>query len=341
MSLKVAVFASKRYDMNSLTDANNELRTARPDEAVEFSFLEPRLDSTTAALAAGHDAVCIFVNDVCDREALEQLKSNGVKYIALRCAGFDNVDLAAAADLGIRVARVPAYSPDAVAEFAVGMILTIVRKYHKSYSRVREGNFLLDGLVGFNLSGKTVGILGTGKIGLLTGRILARGFGCRVIAYDVFPSKQAEEYGISYVDTLKEMLEQSDIVSLHCPLMDSTKYIINDETLGQMKRGAVLVNTSRGALIDTIALIRALKRGHLGAVGIDVYEKESAYFFADSSDKIIYDDNFARLLSFYNVFVSGHQAFLTDEALKNIADTTLSNLRAFETKGECVNEVKA
>jgi len=263
----------------------------------------------------------------------------GVKYVALRCAGFNNVDLHAAQSHGLKVVRVPAYSPEAVAEFAVGMILTVVRKYHKSYIRVREGNFLLDGLLGFNLHGKTVGIVGTGKIGLLTGKILAKGFGCNVLGYDLFHNDMAKENGIVYVNTMEELLSCADIVSLHCPLTETTKYMVNDTTLGQMKKGAVLINTSRGALIDTTALIRALKSGHLGAVGLDVYEKESAYFFSDSSSKVIYDDNFARLLSFYNVFVSGHQAYLTTEALKNIADTTISNLQALELKGTCDNEV--
>ncbi|KAG0642847.1 hypothetical protein HOY80DRAFT_1014290 [Tuber brumale] len=344
-SHRLGLAPSTRYDIDSFRDANN-------NTGIELNFLESRLEKSTVPLAAGHDAVCIFVNDYCDADVLEGLANLGVvclrssvhsillrqitsnisfiafqKCVALRCAGFNNVDLQAAERLGIEISRVPAYSPEAVAEFAVGMIMTIVRKYHKAYSRVREGNFLLDGLLGFNLFQKTIGIIGTGNIGLLTGKILAKGFGCNVIAYDLYPAKQADEYGIRYVDTLEELLRQSDIISLHCPLTVGTKYMINNTTLGQMKRGAILVNTSRGALIDTAALISALKSGHLGAVGLDVYEKESAYFFADSSAKIIYDDNFARLLSFYNVFISGHQAFLTVEALKNIADTTLQNLQ--------------
>jgi len=287
----------------------------------------------------GHEAVCIFVNDLCDPEVLHQLHHHGVKYIALRCAGFNNVDLSVASKLGIKVARVPSYSPEAVAEFAVGMILTVVRKYHKSFSRVREGNFLLDGLLGFNLAGKTVGIVGTGNIGLITGRILAKGFCCNVIAYDPYPFDKAKDYGITYVDTLEDLLHQSDIISLHCPLMESTKYMINDNTLAQTKKGVVLINTSRGGLIDTRALIRALKSNHLGAVGLDVYEGESAYFFADSSSKIIQDDNFARLLTFYNVFMSGHQAFLTEEALNNIAATTIKNLKDMQSTGTCANIV--
>ncbi|RPA99237.1 hypothetical protein L873DRAFT_1807147 [Choiromyces venosus 120613-1] len=322
--MKVAFYSSKEYDIDSFSDANDNNNTG-----IELNFLESRLQKPTIPLAAGHDAVCIFVNDCCDEDVLEGLANLGVKCVALRCAGFNNVDLQAAERLGIEIFRVPAYSPEAVAEFAVGMIMTIVRKYHKAYNRVREGNFLLVGLLGFNLFQKTIGIIGTGKIGLLTGKILAKGFGCNVIAYDLYPSKHADEYGIRYVDTLEELLGQSDIISLHCPLTDGTKYMINGTTLGQMKKGAILINTSRGALIDTAALIKALKSGHLGAVGLDVYEKESAYFFVDSSAKIIYDDNFARLLSFYNVFVSGHQAFFTVEALKSIADKTLQNLQDY------------
>ncbi|CAZ83691.1 unnamed protein product [Tuber melanosporum] len=319
-SHRLGLAPSTQYDIDSFGDANS-------NTGIELNFLESRLEKSTVPLAAGHDAVCIFVNDYCDADVLEGLANLGVKCVALRCAGFNNVDLQAAERLGIEISRVPAYSPEAVAEFAVGMIMTVVRKYHKAYNRVREGNFLLDGLLGFNLFQKTIGIIGTGKIGLLTGKILAKGFGCNVIAYDLYPGKQADEYGIRYVNTLEELLRQSDIISLHCPLTAGTKYMINSTTIGQTKRGVILINTSRGELIDTAALINALKSGHLGAVGLDVYEKESAYFFADSSAKIIYDDNFARLLSFYNVFVSGHQAFLTVEALKNIADTTLQNLQ--------------
>lgn len=245
-----------------------------------------------------------------------------------------------ARELNIEVVRVPAYSPDSVAEFAVGMILTVVRKYHKAFNRVREGNFLLDGLLGFNLHGKTVGIIGTGKIGMLTGNILSKGFGCKVIAYDVFPNeKAAAEHGISYVETLDELLSTSDIVSLHCPLMESTFHLLNEETLFKMKKGAVLINTSRGGLIDTSALVKVLKADHLGAVGMDVYEQESAYFFSDSSEKVIQDDVLARLLSFYNVFVTGHQAFLTKEALAGIAGTTIANLKSLASEGKCDNSV--
>jgi len=332
--MKIAVFGTQKYDIDSFNRANSE------NSDLKLTFLEALLDKTTALLAAEHEAVCIFVNDICDEAVLQKLSALGVKYVVLRCAGYNNVDLDAAAQLGIKVARVPSYSPEAVAEFTVGMMLTVIRKYHKAYNRVREGNFLLDGLMGFNLFGKTIGIIGTGKIGLLTGKILSKGFGCTVIAYDPYPNAAAEEHGIVYVDTLEELLAISDIISLHCPLNKDTDYIINDNTLSLTKKGVVLINTSRGGLIDTYALIRALKSGHVAAVGLDVYERESSYFFADSSAKVIADDSFARLLTFYNVFMTGHQAFLTVEALKNIADATLQNLRDLETTGVCKNIVE-
>lgn len=327
--MKIAVFGVQKYDIESLDAAN------AGNGGLKFTFLGALLNKTTALLAADHDAVCIFVNDICDKVVLEKLSALGVKYVALRCAGYNNVDLHTAAHLGIKVAYVPSYSPEAVAEFTVGMMMTVIRKYHKAYNRVREGNFLLDGLMGFNLAGKTVGIVGTGRIGLLTGKILSKGFGCTVIAYDPYPSNAAEEHGIVYVDGLTELLTRSDIISLHCPLNKDTAHLINDNTLSQTKKGVVLINTSRGGLIDTYALIRALKSGHISAVGLDVYERESKYFFADSSSKVITDDTFARLLSFYNVYMTGHQAFLTSEALKNIAETTLQNLRDLETTGTC------
>ncbi|KAG6896088.1 hypothetical protein C0992_010368 [Termitomyces sp. T32_za158] len=331
--MKVAVFGTRKYDLDSLSTAVNATT------GIELKFIDPSLDVTTSLLAEGYEAISIFVNDICDEDVLKELHKHGVKYIALRCAGYNNVDLAAAAKLGLKVARVPSYSPEAVAEFAVGMIMTVVRKYHKSFLRVREGNFLLDGLMGFNLAGKTVGLIGTGKIGLITGRILAKGFSCNVIAHDPYPSPEAAENGIKYLDTLEELLGQCDIVSLHCPLTPQTRYIINDDTLAMMKPGVVLINTSRGGLIDSYSLIRALKSGHIGAVGLDVYEREAEYFFADSSAKIIHDDVFARLLSFYNVFMTGHQAYLTQEAIQNIADTTIQNLKDFEVTGTSPNLV--
>lgn len=334
--MKVAVFGTRKYDLDSL--GNN----LSPDNDIQFTFLDARLNKITAALASEHDAVCIFVNDGCNAEVIEQLHLHGVKHIALRCSGFNNVDLAAARAHGLSVVRVPAYSPESIAEFAVGMILTVVRKYHKAYNRVREGNFLLDGLLGFNLHGKTVGLIGTGKIGMHTGRILSKGFGCRVLAYDLYPHEEkARECGIEYAQGgMEQVLAEADVVTLHCPLNEGTQYMINDLTLAKMKKGAVLVNTSRGGLIDTDALIRSLKTGHLSAVGLDVYEKESSYFFADGSSKIMHDDNFARLLSFYNVYITGHQAFLTSEALKGIAETTIKNLIDLEKTGTSENLVQ-
>ncbi|KDR77319.1 hypothetical protein GALMADRAFT_246675 [Galerina marginata CBS 339.88] len=334
--MKVAVFGARKYDVECLNGAS-----IPAEKELKFTFLDALLDEVTVPLAAGHDAVCLFVNDICDANVVKKLRDLGVKFIALRCAGFNNVDLEATAQYGIKVARVPSYSPEAVAEFTVGMIMTVVRKYHKAYNRVREGNFLLEGLMGSNINGKTIGIIGTGRIGLLTGKILAKGFGANVIAYDPYPSKAAEEYGISYVETMDELLSRSDIISLHCPLMESTKYIINDNSLAKTKKGVILVNTSRGGLIDSYALIRGLKTGHIAAVGLDVYERESNYFFADSSSKVIADDTFARLLSFYNVFVTGHQAFFTIEALQSIAETTIQNLIDLESTGTCKFLVEA
>jgi lactate dehydrogenase-like 2-hydroxyacid dehydrogenase len=332
--MKIAFFSTKKYDEDSFQSLKNTKNH-------EFNFLDPRLDQTTASLAAGHEAVCIFVNDEANAEVLDMLAENGVKYIGLRCAGFNNVDLKKAKELGISVVRVPAYSPEAVAEFAVGMILVLVRKYHKAFNRVREGNFVLDGLVGINLYQKTVGLIGTGNIGILVGKILACGFSANVIAFDPKRNEEAaKENGIKYVDTLDELLGASDIISLHCPLMNSTRHIINDDNLKKTKKGVILVNTSRGGLVDTDALIRALKSGHLGAVGLDVYERESEFFFKDSSTQVIQDDVLSRLLTFYNVFVSGHQAFLTEEALRAIAQTTLNNLEELEAGKECKNTVK-
>ncbi|KAB5592379.1 D-lactate dehydrogenase [Ceratobasidium theobromae] len=304
------MYSTRRYDRRSFEGEQEHITAA----GLEISFLEPHLNAVTAKLSEGHQAVCLFVNDDAGAETLEVLYSLGVKFIAMRCAGYNNVDLRAAKEFGISVVTVPAYSPEAVAEFAVGMLLTIVRKYHKAYNRVREGNFLLDGLMGFNLEGKTIGIIGTGKIGLCTGRILAHGFRANVIGYDLYPNEAAaKDNGINYV-SLDELFRTSDVISLHCPLTPQTKYIINEEVLKTTKPGLIIVNTSRGALINTADLIQGLKSGHIGAVGMDVYERESKYFFRDSSNKIIQDDQLSRLVSFHNVFISGHQAFLTREA---------------------------
>ena len=319
--MKVAVFSTKPYDREYLDRAN-------AGHGHALSFFEAHLAPETAVLAVGHDAVCAFVNDTVNAEVLRQLAAGGTRLIALRSAGFNHVDLAAARDLGITVARVPAYSPHAVAEHAVGLILTLNRKLHRAYARVREGNFSLNGLRGFDLYGRTVGIIGTGKIGTELARIML-GFGCRVLAFDIEVSPACRDLGVEYV-TLDELLRGSDIVSLHCPLNEHTHHLINAARLATMKRGVMLINTSRGRLIDTRAAIAALKSGQIGYLGIDVYEEEEQLFFEDLSSQIIHDDVFMRLLTFPNVMVTAHQAFFTDEALLNIAGTTIANVTAFE-----------
>ncbi|KAH7344768.1 D-lactate dehydrogenase [Rhizoctonia solani] len=336
-SMKVAMYSTRKYDQKSFEREQEHIAAA----GIHITYLEPHLNSVTAKLAEDHQAVCLFVNDDACEDTLKILHSQGIRYIAMRCAGYNNVDLKVAKELGISVVNVPAYSPEAIAEFAVGMLLTIVRKYHKAYNRVREGNFLLDGLMGFNLEGKTIGIIGTGKIGLCTGRILAHGFRAKVVGYDPYPNPTAAaENGIQYV-SLEELFKTSDVISLHCPLTPETKYIVNEEALKTTKPGLVIVNTSRGALINTSDLIQGLKSGHVGAVGMDVYERESKYFFRDSSNKIIQDDQLSRLVSFHNVFISGHQAFLTQEALSAIARVTVENLKLLEEGSLCSNSVTA
>ncbi|HSC86576.1 MAG TPA: 2-hydroxyacid dehydrogenase [Polyangiaceae bacterium] len=330
--MKIAMFDTHGYDRDSFTAANVAFRH-------EITFLEPRLTATTASLAAGHDAVCAFVNDRADERTLEILAEGGAKLLALRSAGFNHVDLSVAERLGIRVVRVPAYSPYAVAEHAVALVLGLNRKIHRASARVREWNFSLDGLVGFDLRGKTVGIIGTGRIGQVAVEIF-RGFGCRVLCYDAFPDEAfASSRGASYVE-LSELYAQSDIVSLHLPLTPETHHMIDSAALSVMKHGAMMINTSRGALIDSRALVRALKSGKLGAAGLDVYEEEAGIFFQDLSNKVLQDDILARLLSFPNVLVTSHQAFMTVEALSNIAHVTLENVRAFESGQALVNEVK-
>jgi D-lactate dehydrogenase len=322
--MRVAVFSAKGYDRKHLELANS----AYSEGAIhELSFLDAHLDETTVVLAKGFDAVCVFVNDRLSREVLEGLAAQGVKLVALRCAGFNNVDLNAAQDLGLLVARVPAYSPHAVAEHAVTLLLTLNRKVHRAYNRVRDGNFALNGLVGFDLFGKTVGVVGTGKIGRVFSEIML-GFGCKVLAFDQYPDAELTQRGVCYV-SFAELLTSSDVISLHCPLNTQTKHLLNRERLFAMKPGAVLVNTGRGALIDTKALIAALKAKHLGGVCMDVYEEEEHLFFEDHSGDVIEDDTFARLLTFPNVLITAHQGFLTTEALANIADVTLANIHSF------------
>lgn len=329
--MRVAVFSTKPHDRRYLERANE-------DGAHRLSFLEPRLTAETASLAKGADAVCVFVNDTVSEEVVEQLGSQGLRLLALRSAGFNHVDLVAAQAAGIAVGRVPAYSPHAVAEHAVALILTLNRKTHRAYNRVREGNFVLDGLLGFDLNGKTVGIVGTGLIGEVVARIMT-GFGCRVVAHDPAPNPTCEALGVHYL-SVEQLLSQSDVISLHCPLTPATHQLIDGPALARMKRGAMLINTSRGEVIDTRAVIRGLKDGTIGSLGLDVYEEETDLFFEDLSNRIIPDDVFARLLTFPNVLITGHQAFFTEEALAAIAETTIANVTAFERDGRPLHEVK-
>jgi D-lactate dehydrogenase len=319
--MKVVFFSAKAYDRASFTAANER-------HGHHLVFRETRLEPETAALAVGAPVVCPFVNDVLDAPALERLAAGGTRLAALRSAGFNHVDLKAAERLGLAVTRVPAYSPHAVAEHTVALILSLNRKIHRAYARVREGNFALDGLLGFDLVGRTVGVVGTGKIGVAVCRIMA-GFGCRILAFDPYPSADAEQAGVGYV-TLDELLAGSDVVTLHCPLTPETHHLINAGAFARMKAGAMLINTGRGALLDTRAAIEALKSGHLGSLGLDVYEEEGPLFFADHSLTAIQDDVFARLLTFPNVLITGHQGFFTAEALAAIAESTLGSVTEFE-----------
>jgi len=317
---RVAMYDAKSYDRRAFDSG------ALPE--ITLTWVAAHLDAHTADLAIGHQAVCAFVNDDLSRPTLERLAELGVRLIALRCAGYNNVDLAATHELGLSVVRVPAYSPHAVAEHAVALMLTLNRKTHRAFNRVREGNFSLAGLVGFDLYGGTAGVVGLGMIGRCAAEIL-RGFGMRVLGYDVRPDPAfAERTGVELVG-LEPLLEHSDIITLHTPLVPETYHLIDESRIALMKRGVMLINTSRGALVDTGALIEALKRGHIGAAGLDVYEEESEYFFEDRSDRTITDDLLARLMTFNNVLVTSHQAFLTQQALANIAETTLGNIREF------------
>ncbi|KND89936.1 2-hydroxyacid dehydrogenase [Tolypocladium ophioglossoides CBS 100239] len=330
--MKLSVFSGKPYDKKYFDAAN----ATRPASEIHIVYHDFSLSEDTVFLAKGSDAVCVFVNDSLGSAVVEALAREGVQAILLRCAGFNNVDLDAAEKHGLLVANVPSYSPEAVAEFAVALIQTLNRNTHRAYNRVREGNFALDGLLGRTLHGKTVGIIGTGKIGVATARIM-KGFGCRVIAYDPFPSPAFKELG-DY-KSLEELLPESDIVSLHCPLMDSTRHIINEQTIAKMKPGVMLINTSRGGLLDTTAVIHALKSKHIGGLALDVYEGESSLFYDDHSGEIIQDDILMRLTTFHNALVCGHQAFFTEEALKEIADCTLRNIEEYVTSGVCKNSL--
>jgi D-lactate dehydrogenase len=329
--MKVAVFSVKPYDKRFLERANAGRHT--------LTFFEAGLSAETAVLARGFATVCAFVNDRLDAAVLAVLAAGGTRHVALRSAGFNHVDLDAAAGHGLRVTRVPAYSPHAVAEHTVGLILALDRKVHRAYARVREGNFALEGLLGFDIFGKTVGIVGTGKIGAVVARILA-GFGCRLLAYDVSPNAECTSLGVTYAPLL-DVFRQADILTLHCPLTEATRHLVCAETLAVMKRGAMLINSGRGALVDTPAVIEALKSGQLGHLGLDVYEEEGPLFFEDRSGRVLQDDVFARLLTFPNVVITGHQAFFTEEALTAIAETTLGNVTAFEEGRPLANEVAA
>ncbi len=327
---KVAVFSTKKWVIESFNALNAQYN-------FELSYFEARLYKKTAPLAKGCDVVCVFVNDHLEADVLLELKEMGVKLVALRCAGFNNVDIDKAKEIGLGVVRVPAYSPYAVAEHTLGLILSLNRKYHKAYSRVRDGNFALDGLLGFDLHGKTIGIIGTGKIGQIFASLVS-GFGCRIIAYDKYPNDKLKDKGVEYVD-LQELYKQSDVISLHCPLTYETYHMINEYALAAMKQGVMIINTSRGPLVDTDAVIEGLKKGKVGYLGLDVYEEEEKLFFEDLSDKVIQDDQFVRLQTFPNVLITAHQAFFTKEAVWNISETTFANIQTYLEKGSAENQV--
>ncbi len=328
--MRVAVFSTKSYDRRFLSTANET-------HGHELVFFEPRLTYQTALLAENCPVVCAFVNDDLGERVLNRLAEQGVCLIALRSAGYNHVDLEAADRLGLTVVRVPAYSPYSVAEHTVGLMLVLNRKYHRAYNRVREGNLALEGLLGFDLHGKTVGVIGTGQIGRILARIML-GFGCHVLGYDPFPNPDFEALGGEYVD-LPELYRRSDIISLHSPLTPETYHLIDARAVSQMRDGVMVINTSRGALLDTEAAIEGLKSGKIGYLGLDVYEEEADLFYEDLSGEVIQDDTFARLLTLPNVLITGHQAFFTDTAMRNIAETTLGSISQFEQIGGCDLEV--
>ena len=330
MAYKIAFFGAKPYDIASFDKVNEKYN-------YDIRYYKGHLNPNNVVLTQDTDAVCIFVNDTADAAVIDAMVDNGVKLLALRCAGFNNVDLKAAKGK-LPVVRVPAYSPYAVAEYSLALMLSLNRKIHRAYWRTRDGNFSLNGLMGFDMHGKTIGIIGTGKIAKILIRLL-KGFGMRILAYDLYPDmKFAGEEGISYV-SLDELYRESDIISLHCQLTDQTKYMIDKDSIDKMKEGVMIINTGRGQLINTNDLIEGLKEKKIAAAGLDVYEEEGEYFYEDKSDKIIDDDVLARLLSFNNVIVTSHQAFFTKEALHNIAETTLQNIEDFRCHRPLVNEV--
>ena len=327
--MKIAFFDAKPYDKPSFDKYSKEY-------GVDIKYFETKLNEDTADLARGYDAVCVFVNDTVDAKVIDKLSQNEVKILALRCAGFNNVDTKYAFGK-IHILRVPAYSPYAVAEHAIALLLTSIRRIHKAYIRSKDFNFSLSGLTGFDLFGKTVGVIGTGKIGKVFIDI-CKGFGMKVLAYDKFPDKSIESDNVKYVE-LQELLKQSDIISLHCPLTEETYHIIGDDALSICKNGVIIINTSRGALVEAESLLEGIKTRKVGAACLDVYEEESDLFFEDNSGHIMEDDILARLISMPNVIVTSHQAFLTKEALANIAETTIKNITEFESNGQCDNEL--
>jgi D-lactate dehydrogenase len=333
--VRVSVFSSKPYDRHFLERANDDRGFGH-----ELAFVEARLEEATAPLAHGSPAVCAFVNDDLGRPVLTSLAAHGTRLIALRSAGFNNVDLGAAAELGLTVMHVPDYSPYAVAEFTIALVLALDRHLSRASAHVREGNFSLQGLLGFDLHGKTAGIVGTGKIGGIVAETLLRGFGCRVLAYDLFPSDRLSQLGVEYAG-LDELFREADLVSLHCPLTSETHHLVDRASIAQMKPGVMLVNTSRGGLIDTGAVIDGLKSGRIGHLGLDVYEEEAQYFYEDYSSRLIDDDALSRLLTFPNVIVTSHQGFFTREALEQISRTTLGNVSDFAAARRSPNEVRA
>lgn len=328
--MKIAVCSAQSHDRQFLSAANG-------DFGHELTFFDSHLCEETRQMVAGFPAVCVFVNDTLDAPVLEALAAQGTRLIALRCAGFNNIDIQAASRLGLRVVRVPAYSPHSVAEHAVALMLMLSRHLHQAYNRVRNGNFALQGLLGFELRAKTVGIVGTGRIGSAVAQIL-HGFGCRLFAHDPEQNTECSDLGVEYV-SLERLYADSDIITLHCPLNPRTHRLIDAAAIEHMKRGVMLINTSRGAVIDTRAVIDGLKASKIGYLGLDVYEQEGDLFFQDLSDQVRQDDVFERLLTFPNVIITGHQGFFTAEALASIAQTTLQNISLFEHEGLCQNEV--
>ena len=328
--MKIAVYSTKQYDRNYLDVINEQF-------GFDLEYFDFKLNSSTVKTAEGYDAVCIFVNDDANRAVIEGLSKLGVKIVALRCAGFNNVDLDAAKECGVKVVRVPAYSPEAVAEHAVGLMMSLNRKIHRAYQRTRDANFSLEGLIGFNMHNRTAGIIGTGKIGIAIMRIL-KGFGMNLVAYDPYPNQNALDLGAEYAD-LHTLYSSSDVITLHCPLTPENHHLLNKDAFNQMKDGVMIINTSRGGLIDSPAAIEALKQQKIGSLGMDVYENERDLFFEDKSNDVIQDDVFRRLSSCHNVLFTGHQAFLTEEALLNISEITLENLRQLENNEHCANQL--